>query len=322
MMFEKAKHKLYKKAHKHRSYSHIFYRFTPFSVIAVFVIALLGFGLYKELSSQLKPVVESPLSEMHTVPSDVKKTMGKPTPTTTILQTASSSAPFRVPILLYHYVEYVSDKKDKLRQALNISPSVFEQQVITLQNAGYTFMTAKELGDVLDGKMQLPNNPVLLTFDDGHWDFDTVVLPILRKYHVKATAYIIPGFLGGSDFMSQQQLQDVINSGLVDVSAHTVHHISLKGKLPPIVNYEVSHSKAMLENTYHIHVVSFAYPNGAFDQQAINSVKDSGFTTAVSTIPGIEQSNQNKFFLYRIRPGFRTAQMLLNYLQQNRFRTY
>jgi peptidoglycan/xylan/chitin deacetylase (PgdA/CDA1 family) len=223
---------------------------------------------------------------------------------------------------MYHYVEYVQDQKDTLREALNINPDVFEQQVKTLSDSGYTFMTAKELGDVLDGKTKLPKNPVLLTFDDGHWDFATDVLPILKKYHAKATAYIIPGFIGGSDFMSTDQLKEVINSQLVDVGAHTVDHISLKDKLYPIVKYEVDNSKTMLENTYHIHVVSFAYPYGSFDLQAINTTNKAGFTTAVSTIPGIVQNQQNRFFLYRLRPGYRTGQELLSYLEQKVFLAY
>ena len=53
----------------------------------------------------------------------------------------STSAEFRVPILMYHYVEYVQDKKDAIRQSLNINPNVFEEQVKNLKDAGYNFMT-------------------------------------------------------------------------------------------------------------------------------------------------------------------------------------
>lgn len=281
------------------------------------IIFVTGVFLIRALALQTKPVVETPMGEVHTVPPDVKKELS-----TQVLPASTSAASFRVPILLYHYVEYVQDRKDIMRQKLDITPDTFESQVKTLSQANYTFMTAKDLGEVLNGKRQLPKNPVLLTFDDGHWDFDTVILPILKKYHAKATAYIISGFIGGSDFMSAQQLQDVYDSHLVDVGAHTVNHISLGQKLLPIVSYEVTQSKKMLESAYHVPVVSFAYPNGSFDQQAIDTVKKAGFTTAVSTIPGISQSTQNRFFLYRIRPGYRTGQELLSYLQQNQFKAY
>ncbi len=266
------------------------------------------------ISHQFKPTTESQRSEMKKIPADVRNTMGKNSPE------ASISATIRVPILLYHYVEYVQDKRDTIRQSLNVNPNVFEKQLQTLQGAGYNFINAQELREILDGKLSLPRKPILLTFDDGHWDLDTVVLPLLKKYHVKATAYIVTSFLGGSDSLSQKQLQDVIDSGLIEIGAHTVHHISLKGKLLPVVKYEVSQSKAILEQAYHIHVVSFAYPNGTFDNQAIATVKEAGYTNAVSTIPGIAQSEQNQFFLYRLRPGYRTGQLLLDYLQ-NAFKT-
>lgn len=280
----------------------------------IFFLLLLAGVIF--IIRQTQPVLETPKTEMKKVPPEIRKKLDRQT------NIASLSATIRVPILLYHYVEYVQDRNDKIRISLNINPNIFEQQVITLKNAGYTFITAKELGEIFDGKMRLPNNPVLLTFDDGHWDFDTVVLPILKKYQIKATAYIISGFLGGSDFMTDAQLQDVINSKLVDVGAHTVHHISLKGKLYPVVKYEVDQSKADLENKFHIHVVSFAYPDGTFDEQAIDLVKEAGFTTAVSTIPGIEQNQANRFFLYRLRPGYMIGQELLDYLQKNTFQVY
>jgi len=171
-------------------------------------------------------------------------------------------------------------------------------------------------------KMQMPDKPVLLTFDDGHWDFATDVLPILEKYQAKATAYIIPGFTGGSDFMTQTQIETVQKSGLVDIGAHTVHHVSLKGRPYTIVKNETDESKTMLEDTYHISVVSFAYPNGSFDLQAEQLVKEDGFTTAVSTVPGVDQNQTNRFFMYRLRPGYRTGQGLLTYLTQNSFKAY
>lgn len=286
---------------------------TGLGIVIVFVFIILAIQHYTQKQTTVTtPVLESNRTMVKKLPEDIKKQ----------IIAASPSATFRVPILLYHYVENIQNRNDKLRVELNVPPAVFEQQVITLKNAGYTFMTAKELGEVLDGKMTLPQKPILLTFDDGHWDFETDVLPILEKYHVKATAYIITGFLGGSDFMTPSELQTVINSGLVDVGAHTVHHLSLRGLPLATVQYEVDQSKETLEQAYHLKVVSFAYPNGSFDEQAVQVVKDDGFTTAVSTVPGIEQNQTNRFFMYRLRPGYRTGQVLLDWLTQNSFAAY
>jgi|SRR5579885_135817 len=284
-------------------------RFFALLIIVSFAVCRGGLFVYHTYSSPPKVLPETEKNSMKKLPPDVKKELLKRT------QKASISATLHVPILMYHYVEYVQDKKDKERQLLNVNPNVFEQQIRTLQNAGYTFITAKDLGDILDGIKQAPQKPIILTFDDGHWDLDTNVVPILKKYNVHATAYIVPGFIGtNTDSLTPQEMQDVVNSGLIDVGAHTVHHISLKGKSLAQVQYEVDTSKTMLEQQYHIHVYSFAYPYGSFDQQTINVVKQAGFTTAASTIAGNEQSNQNRFFLFRVRPGYMTGQTLLNYL--------
>ncbi|HEV2340115.1 MAG TPA: polysaccharide deacetylase family protein [Patescibacteria group bacterium] len=280
-----------------------------FILLILLFIGIGGFTLYKIHSSQKKLLPETEKNEMKKIPPDVKKALAKQS------QIASISATLHVPILMYHYVEYVKDKNDKERQLLNVNPNVFEEQIQTLLSAGYIFITAKDLGDILDGVKQPPAKPIILTFDDGHWDLDANVLPILKKYNIHATTYIVPGFIGtNSDSLTPQEMQDVVNSGLIDIGAHTVHHISLKGKPLALVQYEVDQSKAMLENTYHIHVYSFAYPYGTFDQQTITVVKQAGFTTATSTIAGNEQSNQNRYFLFRVRPGYLIGQALLNYL--------
>lgn len=301
------------KHNRHHHHQHLLLGvFTGIATLFVFVWAFYGVSAYQRAHEKPATIIETNKTIVKKLPAEIKKQ----------ISTASPSATFRVPILLYHYVEDIQNKNDKLRVELNVPPSVFEEQVITLQNAGYTFMTAKELGEVLDGKMKMPANPILLTFDDGHWDFATDVLPILEKYHVKATAYIITGFIGGSDFMTSNELQDVINSGLVDVGAHTVHHYSLRGLPLTTVQNEVDESKTWLEQNYHLTVVSFAYPNGSFDEQSAQVVQNDGFSTAVSTVPGIYQNQANRFFMYRIRPGYRTGQSLLTWLSQNSFAAY
>lgn len=277
-----------------------------FPMILGIFLTILGI-LLLTYKMQTHPVTESKVSEMKRVPPDIAGSTPR--------IPATPMTAWRVPILMYHYVEYVTDKKDTLRQALDVIPPVFESQVKTLVEAGYTFLTASDLADIMDGKRPLPDKPVLLTFDDGHWDLDTVVLPILKKYHVRATSYVISGFIGRSDFLSRTQLADVAASGLVELGAHTVHHVSLKGKLEPIVALEVNESKKQLEQMIGRPVVSFAYPNGAFDTQAIGAVTRAGFRTAVSTIPGITVSGKTRYYLYRLRPGGRTGKQLITFLE-------
>lgn len=80
--------------------------------------------------------------------------------------------------------------------------------------------------------------------------------------------------------------------------------------------YEIEESKTMLENMLYIPILSFAYPYGAFDSQAILLVKEAGFTTAVSSISGNDVSESNRYLLYRIHPGYRTGKELISALEK------
>lgn len=264
--------------------------------------------------------------QQQTIPTDVEKNIEKQRLAIQQLsdkrvlgaQTKKSAIPIpktvNIPILMFHYVEYVQNKNDTMRIALNTTPFTLDNEIKTLSDAGYTFMTNKELVDALDGKSRLPAKPIVLTFDDGYRDFYTDAYPILKKYHAKATQYVISGFLNQSNHLLTSQLQEIAKDGLVEIGAHTVNHVWLKGQTLQTVTNEVVQSKSTLEKLIHSPVVSFAYPFGAFDLQALNVVKNAGFLSATSTIPGAEQTQENRYFMYRLRSGGRTGQNFLTWI--------
>lgn len=261
------------------------------------------------LFSRFQKVIYSPLQSKNSLLNRITKPL-------------VAKTTVRVPVLLYHYVEIVKDKNDTIRHSLNLTPQTLESQITTLQSAGYHFITASDLANVLDSKMALPEKPIILTFDDGYNDFYTDVLPILKKYQVHATAYIVPGFLNGPNSITSSQLIEATSSGLVDIGAHTMHHTFLKGRDVATIDNEIRQSKLKLENDYHIKVSTFAYPYGAYDANASSLVKKSGFSLAFATMPGIYIGWNNRFTAPRIRPGARTGQALIKFLSQDSFKSY
>lgn len=270
-------------------------------LLAAILVVLLIIGLLLPKIANF----QKPIPDVVELPKDVQESIRNLKPQKYI----------RVPILLYHYVEYVRDEGDTIRKSLNIIPYTFEQEVKTLKDAGYTFITVSELSDALDDKNNLPSRPVILTFDDGYRDFYTDVFPILKKYQVKAVVYIVPNFLNKPNNMDTWMVSEIAKSGLVEIGAHTMDHTYLAGLPLQRVKYEIEQSKKYLEKNFGVRVVSFAYPYGAFDNQAIDVVKKAGIRTAVTTINGIFAQDINRFFLYRIRPGGRTGEELLNLLK-------
>ncbi|MBP7832362.1 MAG: polysaccharide deacetylase family protein [Candidatus Levybacteria bacterium] len=228
----------------------------------------------------------------------------------------------RVPILMYHYVEYVKDEKDTTRIALNTFPHVLDLQIQTLKNAGFTFLTNKQLTEYLNGNGVLPEKSVVLTFDDGYRDFYTDAYPILKKHNAPATQYVVSGFFNDQNYMTHQQVLEIAKEELVEIGVHTETHPWLAEKNKSFLQKEVLESKHKLEKLIDQEIVSFAYPYGSFDVASIDTVKKAGFTSAVSVIPGIIHNQDTKYFLYRLRPGKRVGDELLNWIKGSTFTAF
>jgi peptidoglycan/xylan/chitin deacetylase (PgdA/CDA1 family) len=97
------------------------------------------------------------------------------------------------------------------------------------------------------GRYQLPENAVLLTFDDGYLDNWVHVFPILKKYGMKGTIFVSPDFvdpidkvrpnlddvmarrchrdeLSESGFLSWAEMREMEKSGLIDIQSHAMTH--------------------------------------------------------------------------------------------------
>jgi len=221
-----------------------------------------------------------------------------------------------IPILTYHYVEYVTDEKDTIRQSLNINPDIFENQVKTLKENGYQMYFVSDIPKILAGEVPYASKSAVLTFDDGHWDFVTDVLPILKKYNAKATVYIIVNYLNGSDFMSEDQLKELTKEPLVEIGSHTLSHNSLASASASWASKEISESKQKLEQLLGIKINSFAYPYGGYNRKDEEILKNALYTAAVSTKKGVCQSNDRIFDLYRIKAGRLTDADFIRFIER------
>ena len=221
-----------------------------------------------------------------------------------------------IPILLYHYVEYVKDTRDTIRKSLDINPYVFEHQVETLRDAGYTFLTPHDINEIFEGRKHLPRKPVILSFDDGYQDFYTDVLPVLKKYNARAVSYVVSGFLNEPNYMTSAELKEVIKSGLVEIGCHTAHHLDLKHAAPFVAEAEIKQCESDIQKDFGIVPVSFAYPYGVFNQTLPTILARHGLKNAVTTQFGSEISLHNIYTISRIRPGGRMGTELTSYLEK------
>ena len=101
--------------------------------------------------------------------------------------------------------------------------------------------------------------------------------------------------------MNWSQLDEMKQSGLIDIGSHTCTHRRLTSSLSRSeMEYEIVHSKAVLERSLKSPVKLFCFPNGDYNELAISLVRQH-YQAAVTTQRGInDSSNRNLHELTRI----------------------
>jgi peptidoglycan/xylan/chitin deacetylase (PgdA/CDA1 family) len=268
--------------------------------VAAMIIGLSGYTL---LSLHNKLLVTNPL---YKAPIIEDKEYTKPAVRTVIVPQvpiASVSAQLRIPIIMYHYVEYVRDPADTIRKSLAIIPAEFERQLLYLKDHGYSTLLVKDVPFYLQNPQLLPSKPIILTFDDGYKDFYTDAFPLLKQYDMKATIYVINDFIGNKDFLDKDEIQTLIDSNLIELGAHTLDHLNLKYAHDDLARRQISDSKKGLEEMFHTHIFTFAYPYGGFTLETEELVKEASYSAALTVDPGVDHTEDSLFHLTRIRAG-------------------
>ena len=204
-----------------------------------------------------------------------------------------------VPVLLYHYIRGNPRASDREGFRLSVTPANFAQQMGLLAADGVHTVSLDDVMRALNGGPPLPPRPVVLTFDDGHDDFAFRAVPVLQSYGFTATAFVVPGFLGRSSYLSLAQLHTVVAAGMT-IGAHTMHHVDLAVVSPSVAMDEISRSRSVLQQLTGQPVLDFAYPYGIFTNRVIGMVRQAGFRDAATTEPGTRQYATQPFLVRRI----------------------
>lgn len=205
----------------------------------------------------------------------------------------------RVPILMYHHIGSTEDNKKKLY----VDVKLFEKEMRYLSDNGYTTITLDDLTNALISRKILPSRSIILTFDDGYLDFYTKAFPVLKKYKLKATVFVITSCIDKPGYLSTPMIKELLDSSLITVGSHTVSHPNLKNLPLTQVEYELRESKAFLEKQFGIKVTSFAFPFGSYNNTVTSVVQKAGYRNAVSVKYGWLHFENNVYELKRIRIG-------------------
>lgn len=188
-----------------------------------------------------------------------------------------------IPVIGYHAVVDDDEKEQKYPHYIYaMKKSAFEKQMRYLYENHYQTLSMKEFEDYYNGKKNYSGHTVVLTFDDGYVNFNTIVKPILKKYHFKATAFVIGKHLDHpvKGFMTRA---DVKNDETAAYYSHSYNmHKCVKGfDRKKIQNMTLKQIKADFDKKGADHTY-FAYPFGRVRQDIYPILKEENVHLAFS----------------------------------------
>lgn len=220
-----------------------------------------------------------------------------------------------IPVLMYHYIE--APRATTTLPGLYLEPNIFDNQLQEIKKNEYNVVFISEVADSLRQSRPLPKCSLALTFDDGYEDFYTKAFPLLKKYGLKGTLYVIINRLDTPGYVTRAQVKEMAESGLVEIGSHTFNHPDLRSKKMKDAIFEIRDSRVELEKISGYPVRTFAYPYGYFNADALSIAATSGYWGAVSVKPGVSQSADNLWQVKRLRPGRLSGQAFANWLRES-----
>ena len=198
-----------------------------------------------------------------------------------------------LPVLMYHFFY---DKNEREPQDGNwIEINDFEQQIKCLSENDYYFPTWEEVENYIDGKTELPEKSVVITVDDGDPSFFELGVPIIQKYNVKATSFVVAYWYG-------DVAQNKENNISYQSHSYDMHKGGSNGKG---VMLSWSYEKMVEDLKTSQEVLGganiFCYPFGQYNELDIKALKDTGFKLAFTTQGGRVKKGASKYELPRVR---------------------
>ncbi len=198
-----------------------------------------------------------------------------------------------LPVLMYHFfydnITYYGEDSNWL----NIND--FEEQLKYLTENEYYFPTWDEVDNFIDGKIKLPEKSVVLTVDDGDASFFDLAVPMLQKYKVPATIFVISEWYG---WRYNADMKYVI----FESHSHSMHESGANGK-GRMVNWskeKIVEDLKLSSNTLGGANI-YCYPFGHYNDTAIEALKETGYKMAFTIVGGRVSAGYNKYTLPRVR---------------------
>ena len=234
---------------------------------------------------------------------------------------ATSEDYIDVPIIMYHSILKDPSRSNKY----TVTPAVLEEDLKYIKDKGYTTVTIADLISYVYDDSPLPEKPIVLTFDDGHYNNYGYLFPLLEKYDMKAVISIVGSYTDkftetdeanlNYSYLRWKDIKELMDTGRIEFQNHTYNLHSNTGKrigTKKIKGETDEHYKSILkddilklqqefeENTNYT-PKCFTYPIGGISNASLDIIKELGFKASLSCEQGINKLTKNPNSLYLLK---------------------
>ena len=204
---------------------------------------------------------------------------------------------FRTFIILYHEIS-----NNGIKTGYSVSKENFEKHISYVKHH-YNVISLNDLIRNIGKKSDMLTDNIVITFDDGYKDNFLNAYPVLKKYNLNATIFLVSKLIGNKEEILNLDEIKVMEKDGIDFGSHTVTHKVLSDIDINTATKEINHSRIELENLLNRKIQYFAYPHGKkrhYNEYVKTQVKKAGYTAAFTTENSGIDTNSDLFELGRI----------------------
>jgi len=211
-----------------------------------------------------------------------------------------------IPVLMYHDII----KSPRRHGEYGISPDALEKDLQFLRDNGYTTIVTQDLINYVHRGRKLPYKPVMLTFDDGHYNNVYYAEPLLAQYGMRAAIFINGEFCEQStrenavdpnySYVLWDEICAMQQRGIWDIQSHSwgLHHnkgrrgaTRKRNESPEAYQALIAEDCRRIGDAIEVltgrQPVAFAYPFGFADRESEAALRQNGIQVTLQSHQGM-----------------------------------